>query len=254
MRVPDVEVRHTSRLRIACGTSAVRLAIAAVVLIALMLVLLPAGAKAVSYSSQELQLVQLLNDYRTSRGLEPLMMSDLVSDAAEKHSSDMGKYGFFAHNTVQSDYFPVGADARVRLAMCGYAYPIAWGENIAAGFSGASAVIQAWKGSPDHDRLMTSSYYKVAGVGLVHVDGSPYGYYWTLNFGGYVDSTAHWVGAPPSSTTTTTAPPVTTTTTSPLPTTTTTTVSTTTTVPTTTTTAPSPTTTRPVRPAPRWRG
>ncbi len=67
------------------------------------------------------------------------MVSDLVSDAAEKHSSDMGKYEFFAHNTVASDWFPVGADARVRMAMCGYAYPIAWGEDIAAGFSSASA-------------------------------------------------------------------------------------------------------------------
>ena len=235
-----MHVRNTQTRR-TLGLGAMRLAAAGAVLIVLLaLAFFPAGAQAVSYSSQEIQLVQLLNDYRVSLGLQPLMVSDLVSDAAEKHSSDMGNHSFFAHNTVESDFgFPVGADPRVRMAMCGYSYPIAWGENIAAGFSSPSAVIQAWKGSPSHNQLMTASYYRVVGVGLVHVQGSPYGYYWTLDFGAYVDSTAHWVGTAPPSTTSTTAPPVTTTTTTgPLPTTTTTTVPTTTTAPNTTTTAP----------------
>jgi uncharacterized protein YkwD len=206
---------------------------ALVVMLALLPAVFPAGAQAVSYTSQEIQLVQLLNDYRVGLGLEPLMVSDLVSDAAEKHSSDMGNHSFFAHNTVQSDFgFPVGADPRVRMAMCGYSYPIAWGENIAAGFSSPSAVIQAWKGSSSHNQLMTAPYYRVVGVGFVYVQGSPYGYYWTLDFGGYVDSTAHWPGTVPSSTTTTTAPPATTTTTTAVP-----------PVTTTNTTAPLPTTT-----------
>jgi len=212
------------------------LVIAALVVMLTILVF-PAGAEAVGYSAQELQLVQLLNDYREGLGLEPLMLSDLVSDAAEKHSSDMGKYEFFAHNTVASDWFPVGADARVRMAMCGYSYPIAWGEDIAAGYLSASSVFQAWKASPSHNQQMTTPYYRVAGIGLVYTQGSPYGYYWTVDFGAYVDSTAHWPGTPPSSTTTTTTPPVTTTTTtSPPTTTTTTTASTTTTAPSTTST------------------
>ncbi len=222
------------------GLSKVRLAVivTALTVMVLMLTVFVAGAQAVNYSAQELQLVQLLNDYRESLGLQPLMVSDLVSDAAEKHSSDMGKYGFFAHNTVRSDYFPVGADPRVRMAMCGYSYPIAWGEDIAAGYSTASAVFAAWKASPGHDQQMTTSYYRVAGIGLVYTPGSPYGYYWTLDFGAYVDSTAHWAGTTPSSTTTTTIAPPTTTTTSP-PATTTTTIA----PPTTTTIVPSTTST-----------
>jgi hypothetical protein len=202
-------------------------------MVVLLLALPPAGTQAASYGNQEVELVRLLNNYRQSLGLQPLMVSDLCSDAAEKHSSDMGKYSFFSHTSVQSDYFPVGANGRVRMSTCGYPYSIAWGENIAAGYSTAAGVIEAWRGSSTHDRVMTDPAYRVIGIGMVYVSGSPYGYYWTADFGAYVDSTAHWIGTdpssttttvPPSTTTTTVVPPSTTTTTSPPPSTTSTTL------------------------------
>jgi uncharacterized protein YkwD len=199
--------------------------------VVLLLALFPAAAQAVSYSNQEVELVRLLNEYRQSSGLQPLMVSDLCSDAAEKHSSDMGKYSFFDHKSLQSDFFPIGANARVRMSTCGYPYSIAWGENIAGGYSTAAGVIQDWRGSSTHDRVMTDPVYRVIGIGVVYVPGSPYGYYWTADFGAFVDSTAHWVGTDPSSTTTTTVSPSTTTTTTTVP------------PSTTTTTSPPPTTT-----------
>ena len=192
-------------------------------MVALLLALFPAGAQAASYSSEELEFVRLINEYRQSLGVEPLMVSDLCSDAAEKHSSDMGKYHFFAHNTVASDFFPTGSNARIRLALCGYGNPLAWGENIAAGFSTATAVFDGWKASPDHNPQMIDPSYRVIGVGFVNVPGSEYGYYWTTDFGAFVDSTAHWTDPQPSTTTTTAPPPSTTTTTEPPPSTTTTT-------------------------------
>jgi len=212
---------------------------------ALVLTLMPSGAQAVGYNVQELQLAQLLNEYRVSLGLDPLMLSDLASDAAEKHSSDMGTYSFFSHTTVASAFFPQGADGAQRLVLCGYPSYFGWGENIAAGFSMAAGVIEAWKGSSTHHQLMTYPGYKVMGLGVVYVEGSPFGYYWTVDFGVAIDSTAHWPdGSAPSTsststtTTTTTSTTSTTTTTVYVPPTTTTTTSTTTT--TTTTTLPSP--------------
>jgi uncharacterized protein YkwD len=188
-------------------------------------------ALAVSYSSQEIALVNLVNEYRESLGLVPLMVSDLASDAAEKHSSDMGKYSFFSHTTAQSDWFPVGAHADTRLAMCGYSYQVAWGENIAGGPSMAEGVFSAWKGSGPHNTVMTGSAYRVVGVGMVYApdSGLPYDYYWTMDFGGYVDPTAHWVGSSSSTTTSSTTTTSTTSTTVPPPTTTTTVHATTTT-------------------------
>lgn len=189
---------------------------------------------AASYSTQELEIVRLINEYRESLGLQPLMISDRCSKAAERHSSDMAKYNFFSHTTQASDWFPVGADARVRLAMCGYGYPIAWGENIAAGQAQAATVVSAWKQSPPHNAILTAPEYRVVGVGRVYNPDSQYGYYWTADFGAYVDDSAYWPeGWGPSSTSS-----------SPTSSTSTTASTTTTTeLSATTTTAPSPTTT-----------
>ena len=152
------------------------------------------------------------------------MVSDLCSDAAEKHSSDMGNYGFFSHTTQASDFFKLGSDAGDRLVMCGYHFD-SWGECIAAGYSSAAGVLKAWQGSTSgHNEMMLRESHRVIGIALVHVAGSPYGYYWTADFGGSADVTAHWVDEPgPSTTSTTTTVPSTTTTTNPPATTTTTT-------------------------------
>ncbi|MCE5254871.1 MAG: CAP domain-containing protein [Actinomycetia bacterium] len=196
-------------------------------------------AQAVGYSAEEVAFVELINDYRASHGLDPLLVSDVISEACDRHSSDMGKYGFFDHYTVASDWFASGSSPWDRMAACGYDFNTYMGENIAAGYGTADAVFAGWKNSSGHNANMLNSSYEVVGVSLVYVSGSDYGYYWTTDFGGYVDSTAHSVGAEPV-TTTTEAP----TTTTEAPTTTTTAASpTTTTVAPTTTEAPTTTTT-----------
>ncbi len=207
-----------------------------------------APAQAVSYSSSEIAFVQILNDYRVANGLQPLMVSDMISEACDRHGSDMGKYRFFDHYTQASDWFAVGASPWDRMAASGYNFNTYKGENIAAGYSTAEAVFQGWKNSPGHNANMLNGNFKVLGVSLVVVSGSPYTSYWTTDFGGYVDSTSHSVGG----TTTTTLAPTTTTqapTTTAAPTTTTTkyvpptTTSTSTTSTSTTTTTAAPTTT-----------
>ncbi len=204
------------------------------------LVAAPAKA-AVSYSAAEIEFVQLLNNYRVSNGLQPLLVSDMISEACDRHNSDMGKYRFFDHYTQASDWFAVGASPWDRMAASGYSYNTYKGENIAAGYSTAAAVFQGWKNSPGHNANMLGANYKVLGVSLVFVSGSPYGSYWTTDFGGYVDPTAHSVGSMPTTTTTTAAP--TTTSTTAAPTTSTTKAPTSTTQPSTTTTTKPPTTT-----------
>ncbi len=187
----------------------------------------------------------MLNQYRVQNGLQPLQISDMISEACDRHNSDMGKYRFFDHYTQGSDWFAVGASPWDRMAASGYNYNTYKGENIAAGYSTAEAVFQGWKNSPGHNANMLGANFKVLGVSLVVVVGSPYSSYWTTDFGGYVDPTAHEVGS--ISTTTTTAAPTTTTqaptTTTQAPTTTTQAPTTTTKAPTTTTAAPTTTTT-----------
>jgi uncharacterized protein YkwD len=220
--------------RAALSTAGLLSAALSAVVLATMLVALwvPSGAQAVSYSAQEVQFVRLLNEYRVSLGVEPLMVSDLASDAAEKHSHDMATYRFFSHTTLGSDFFPIGSDGGDRLVLRGYPSYFGWGENIAAGPSAASGVLEAWKGSDTHNQMMSYAGFKVLGIGLVYDQDAPYKYYWTVDFGVAVDETARWLDDSGSTTTSTTS------------TTTSTTTTTTTTVPpTTTTTVPTVTTT-----------
>lgn len=156
-----------------------------------------ASAAAASLSSQELALVQLINTYRQSLGLQPLMVSERCSEAARKHCSDMAKYGFFGHYTEASDWFPVGADPGVRLNKCGYPSGGAWAETLAAGQAEPAQVLGAWKQSASHNQAMINPEYRVIGVGHVYNPDSQYGYYWTADFGSYVDDTAYWSGTPP---------------------------------------------------------
>lgn len=211
-------------------------AAASLVLLALFLAF-PVAAQAVSYSTEELAFLRLINDYRQQNGLSKLLLSDMVSDAGEKHSRDMGKYRFFSHNTVQSDTYPAGSTPWYRMAQSGYSYSTGKAENIAAGYSTAAGVFNGWKNSAGHNANMLNGTFKVIGIGLEYVSGSPYGWYWTTDFGAYADPSAR----DPLSTTTTLAPGTTT----PGPTTTTLRPTTTTVRPTTTTVRPTTTTVRP---------
>ena len=192
-----------------------------------------AGATA-SYSAEEMRVLELINEYREANGSVPLLLSDSLSDAGTKHNLDMGRYGFTGHTTKYSDYFPVGSSPWDRMRICGYAYNTSRGEVLGYGFASAEAVVQAWQQSPGHNTVLLGSVYRVAGVSLDEVPGSPYRYYWTIDFGAVIDPSAHKPGESPSTTTSLTAP----TTTSTAPTTTTQPTTTTTSNSTTTTTAP----------------
>jgi len=245
----------------------VGLFLGAVIILSLVLsVLVAPAAKAVSYSSEEIAFAQLINNYRVSKGLQPLLVSDRLSEAGDRHSSDMGKYRFFDHYTTGgSDWFAIGSSPWDRMAVSGYSYNTSKGENIAAGYATAAAVFTGWKNSAGHNANMLSANFKVLGISLVTVSGSLYATYWTTDFGGYVDPGAHSIGGSTTTTaapTTTTARPTTTTvrptttttrstTTTTRPPTTTTVRQTTTTIGPTTTTTARPTTTTTARPRPR---
>jgi uncharacterized protein YkwD len=176
--------------------------IALLVAVVLLGVVLTAEAQAYTYNEQEIAFVNLINQYRTSKGLTTLLVSDSVSAACYKHSHDMAKYAFFDHYTVKSDWFAANASPWDRMAANGYAYNTNKGENIAAGQRTAQIVFDAWKASAGHNANMLNSTFKVIGVSFYTLAGSPYTVYWTTDFGGYVDPTAHKVSISSGPTTT----------------------------------------------------
>ena len=202
-------------------------------------------ALAHSYSAPEAEFVSLLNAHRQAHGLQPLMVSDILSDTCDKHNGDEARYGFFSHTTAASDWFPVGSAPWDRMRLNGYAQGGAMSEIIAAGspLASAAAVFDAWRISSSHNSVMLGSSFRAVGVSRVYVAGSQYGYYWTADFGDYVDGTAHWLSeSTTTASSTTTTALSTTTTTVPRTTTTTARITTTTTKPSQTTTTTSPTT------------
>ncbi len=129
---------------------------------------------------QEQSFHNLINGYRTQNGLPPLLIDYHIQEASEWMSNAMGVHRFFSH----TDH--LGQSPWTRMCNFGYCHNTWKGENIAAGYSSAQAVFDGWRNSPGHNSNMLHANFRVHGIGYVHVPGSPYGHYWTDDFGGYV--------------------------------------------------------------------
>lgn len=133
--------------------------------------------------SEEQAFLVLINDYRRQNGLGPLQVSATMTNAAKWLSNDMGQKNYFSHTDS------LGRDPYKRMADFGYAYSVAKGENIAAGNSTAAATFEQWRNSPGHNQAMLTGAFTAIGIGRAYVPGSTYRYYWTTDFGGYLDQT-----------------------------------------------------------------
>lgn len=147
--------------------------------------------------SEELFLLQLINDHRAQNGLAPLSASWTLSKAAQWKSQDMATNRYFAHDDLTRTWVQ-------RIRDCGYGYNAWLGENIAAGNSGALATFNQWKNSTGHNANMLNANYTAIGIGRAYGAGSPYGWYWTNDFGSVADG---WPAGTPAPTNT--APPAT---------------------------------------------
>jgi uncharacterized protein YkwD len=153
------------------------------------------SADANPYDSEELRFLQLINDYREDNGVRPLILSDTLAVSAERHSQDMARYHFFAHDTASSSYYPRGSWPWDRMADEGYDYNTFKGENIASGYETAEQSFAAWRDSPPHNAAMLDDDYQV--IGIARIEGPDSRWYWTTDFGGVQDPTSHRAGESP---------------------------------------------------------
>ncbi|MFL6244891.1 MAG: CAP domain-containing protein [Thermoanaerobaculia bacterium] len=156
----------------------------------------------------------------------PLMWSYDLNQAARFHSSTMGMFPFFAHSTPCvlfpdiDSRFPGSSDgsfasscsssgtttAGTRVNAFGAVYR---GENAAAGQSTPHTAFYGWlyeaagtstcsfTSQNGHRYNILRNVGPAAGVGYAQVAGSPYGTYWTQDFGGsgavpQIPSGSHW--------------------------------------------------------------
>jgi uncharacterized protein YkwD len=175
-------------------TTALIVALAICTFVALARSASPASADP-QLDSEEQAFVTLINNYRAQNGLGPLSIDLEMQASSDWMSNDMGVNAYFSHTDS------LGRDPWTRMCAFGYCYNTWMGENIAAGYNTAQSVFTAWQNSPGHNANMLGAHYTAMGISRVFTAGSPYGWYWTNDFGG-VNSNA----APPGSATPTPAP------------------------------------------------
>jgi uncharacterized protein YkwD len=142
----------------------------------------PAGCSASGNGTYESQVITLINQERTDRGLPALTLNSSLRQAARRHSEDMACNDFFSH--TGSD----GSTFISRIQDAGYSYSWA-AENIAGSSSGsfsAQAVVSMWMNSSGHKKNILSANAVHIGVGFRYAGDSNSGdldAYYTANFG-----------------------------------------------------------------------
>lgn len=123
----------------------------------------------------EQEVVRLVNVERAKQGLQPLVLDEKLSSIARTKSQDMKDNGYFSHQS------PTYGSPFDMLKKFGVSYRTA-GENIAAGYSSAQAVVTGWMNSEGHRANILNKSFTKIGVG--YVSGGSYGSYWTQLFTG----------------------------------------------------------------------
>ena len=169
--------------------------LAAALALVSVLSLLAGPAAGASLDGAEQDLVARINAFRAARGLPTLAVSDTLTSAAKWMSSDMATRNYFAHTSLD------GRSPTQRMADAGYPAFGTWtGEDLAAGYTATADVLNGWINSSAHYAVLVNAQYRAIGVGRGYAAGSTYGWYWTADFGGVVD-TARAVPVPRASTT-----------------------------------------------------
>ena len=133
--------------------------------------------------AEEKAFCKQINQYRAQNGQPALRVSVSLTNASKWMSTDMASGNYFSHTDS------LGRSFSPRLGAFDYRYTSPKAENIAAGNATAAGTFAQWKASSGHNTNMLSSSYKVIGIGRAYNSASTYKWYWTTDFGGYVDRT-----------------------------------------------------------------
>ncbi|MFN3201210.1 MAG: CAP domain-containing protein [Bradymonadia bacterium] len=136
----------------------------------------------------EFEVLRLTNEYR-AQGFNcdtqgefgpagPLEFNATLRCSSRLHSQDMADQGYFEHNSLD------GRTPFDRMREAGYQGG-SMGENIAAGQRTPEEVVAGWMDSDGHCANIMNPNFNELGVGYFSspIGASPFGHYWTQNFG-----------------------------------------------------------------------
>jgi uncharacterized protein YkwD len=113
-----------------------------------------------------------VNRFRSSHGLPALRESGALDKAARRHSLEMGRLGYFSHNSFSGAQF--WQRVRQFYPAHGYSYWAA-GENLvwAAPSLRAGSAMRLWISSPPHLANLLSPRWRQIGISAVGVARAP---------------------------------------------------------------------------------
>ena len=118
---------------------------------------------------------EAINTYRLANGLDELLYSDTLEEAADFQAQDMYARSFFDHTN------PDGEGPMDRAVAAGFCRPRLVGENIAYGQQSVNEVQVGWQNSPGHNANMLRADFVFVGMGH---STAPIGtQYWVQLFG-----------------------------------------------------------------------
>jgi uncharacterized protein YkwD len=166
--VDGIGVARSKALALGLGVAVVALVLAGV---------LAAAARATSRSERSLrtlnhQVLAAVNSFRVAHGLVPLRESRGLDSSARQHSLEMGRLGYFAHDSANGTVFwrriqhYYGSRNFARWSV---------GENLlwAAPTVGAAQAMKMWIASPAHLRNLLTPQWRQIGVSAVHIVAAP---------------------------------------------------------------------------------
>lgn len=117
--------------------------------------------------------LKLVNQERSKAGLQPLTLTQKLTDIANTKAKDMADKGYFSHES------PTYGSPFDMLKKFGVSFSYA-GENIAAGQKTAEEVMNSWMNSSGHKANILNKNYTQIGVGFYR--GGQYGTEWVQLF------------------------------------------------------------------------
>ena len=127
------------------------------------------------------EVLELVNEERSEKGLNPLELDNKLTNIAKEHSQSMAMNDFVSHEDPTD-----GSSPQDRIDEGGYEWT-RWGENVAAGQSTPEEVMTGWMNSADHRSNLLNPDFTEIGIGyefMVDDKGSVnYNHYWTQVFG-----------------------------------------------------------------------
>jgi len=130
--------------------------------------------------------VGLINQFRASNGLPPVIVDSALIDAARYQAVAMASANVLSHE--------IGGDFTSRMNSAGFVYANA-AENVGAGHTSVADAINAWIRSPHHRENMLMK--DATRIGMVRADApnSRYRNYWALDLASAVAGSPQRIAA-----------------------------------------------------------